>query len=216
MSDVSELVNRIDGALAAIKDRVKGRQQELLQDHLQRQQRLAEYEKAQARVVEIAKPRLEALARRAGDRATVTPSVSQTRRQATFEFRSPRAQITLTFSVTPDYPVQNVVVEYDLHVIPVLWNFTSHSEFSSPIGAFDADRLARWLDDRIVAFVELYIQIHEGELFDQAEFVEDPVANVKFPKLAAGATIEHAGKTYFFIDEKTKAEFARRERLAGA
>ena len=71
--------------------------------------------------------------------------------------------------------------------------------------------MTKWLDDRIVGFVELYIQIHEGEIFEKAEYVEDPVAKVKFPKFAAGATLEHGGQTYFFIDETTKAEFARQK-----
>ena len=65
-------------------------------------------------IVEIAKPRLEALAKRAGERAKVTPSLSQTRRSATFDFKSPKALMTLTFSVAPDQQVKNAVVEYDL------------------------------------------------------------------------------------------------------
>jgi hypothetical protein len=216
MSDLKDLEARIEGAFTTLKEKVKEQQEELLQDVLERQKRLKQYEKVQARVVEVAKPRLEALAKRAGTRATVTPSVSQSRRQVTFEFQSAKASITLTFSVTPDYPVKNVVVEYNLHVIPVLWKFESHAEFSAPIDAFDADGLARWLDDKIVGFVELYIQIHEGELYDKAEYVEDPVANVKFPRFAAGATLESGGKTYFFIDHRTKAEFARQKGLATA
>ncbi len=111
--------------------------------------------------MEIAKPRLEALAKRAGERASVTPSVSESRRSARFEFRSPKAYITLTFSVAPDRDIKNAVVECDLRIVPVLWKFDSHSEFSTPIGSFDSQGLTKWLDDRIIGFVELYIQIHE-------------------------------------------------------
>jgi hypothetical protein len=77
------------------------------------------------------------------------------------------------------------------------------------IDRIDVGGLTAWIDDRIMAFVDLYIQIHEGELFDKAQMVEDPVAMVSFPKFAAGATLDHGGKTHFFIDDKTKAEFAR-------
>jgi YHS domain-containing protein len=62
--------------------------------------------------------------------------------------------------------------------------------------------------------VELYIKINEGELYDKAEYVEDPVAKVKFPKFAAGATLEHGGQTYFFIDERTRQDFARQKGIA--
>ena len=214
MSDVNELLSRIDGAFAAVKEKAKQQQQHELQLHQARQGRLKEYEKVQPKIVAVAKPRLEALAKRAGERVSVTPSVSETRRSARFEFRSPTASITLTFSVAPDQEIQNAIVEYDLRIVPVLWKFEKHASFSTPIAKPDLGGLAKWLDDRIVSFVELYIQIHEGELFEKAEYVEDPVAKIKFPKFAAGATLEHGGQTHYFIDDTTKAEFAKQKGIA--
>ncbi len=209
MSDVSELKARVEKAFTDVRDKAKLQQQQMLQEHVERQELLKNYEKAQARVIAVARPRLEVLANRAGDRATVTPSVSHTRREARFEFRSPRAYITLTFSVVPDHPVKNVVVEYNLRIVPLLWQFNSHAEFISPIAALDEAGLGKWLDDRIVEFAELFIKIHEHEIYDKAEYVEDPIAKVKFPKFAAGATLEQGGQTYYFIDENTKREFAK-------
>jgi hypothetical protein len=204
----------MDKVLFRVKDKTKEEQQSRLKEHQDRQKLLVEYEKAQSKVIEIAKPRLEALAKKAGDRATVTPTVSQTRRAATFEFRSTKAYITLSFSVAPDAAVENVIVEQDLRIVPVLWKFDTHSEFTSRISPLDEAGLKKWLDDRIVAFVELYVQIHEGEILEKAEYVEDPVAKVRFPKFAAGATLEHGGQTHFFIDDKTRQEFAKQKGLA--
>src|SRR5262245_48394792 len=214
MSDVSELESRIEGAFSAVKDKTKQKQQEELQAVAERQKLLKDYEKAQAKIVEIAKPRLEALAKRAGERAKVSPSVSQTRRSATFEFKSPKAFITLAFSVVPDQHVKNAVVESELKIVPVLWKYDSHSEFRTPIAKPDTAGLTKWLDDRIVSFVELYIQIHEGEIVEKSEMVEDPIAKVKFPKFAARATLEQGGQTYYFIDEHTKSEFAKQKGTA--
>jgi YHS domain-containing protein len=39
--------------------------------------------------------------------------------------------------------------------------------------------------------------------------VEDPVAKVVFPKFAAAASLEHEGKTLYFIDEATLQEFEK-------
>lgn len=164
MSDVKDLIARIDGAFSTVKEKAKQQQQAELKELEERQKLLQEYEKAQAKVIEIAKPRLEALATRAGDRVKVTPSVSQTRRSATFEFKSSKAFITLSFSVSPDQAVKNAVIESELKVVPVLWKFDTHSEFRTPIAVVDSAGLTKWLDDRIVAFVELFIQIHENEI----------------------------------------------------
>jgi YHS domain-containing protein len=216
MSDINDLLTRIDGAITAVKTKAKKQQQELLKEHQDRQKLLKEYEKVQTKIVEIAKPRLEALAKRAAERVKVTPSTSESRRSARFEFRAPEGSITLTFSVAPDKDIKNAVIEYDLRIIPVLRKFNSHAEFSTPITAFNADATAKWLDDRIIEFVELFVEMHEGELYEKAEYVEDPIAKVKFPKFAAEATLEHNGQTYFFVDDKTKAEFVRQKGLAPA
>lgn len=211
MSDVTDFEARIDSAFAAMKEKAKLQQQQELKLHQERQRMLKDYEKVQATIVSACKPRLEALMKRAGERAAVTPSVSDTRRAARFEFKSPRAYITLTFSISPDRELKNAVIDYDLKIVPVLWKFESYSSFSTPVAAPDIPAVTRWLEDRILGFVELYIQIHEGELFEKAEYVEDPVAKVQFPKFAAGATFEHGGQTYYFIDGTTRAEFAKQK-----
>lgn len=214
MSDINALMARIDDAINAVKDKAKREQQEILQDYKERQKRLAQYEQAQAKVVDIARPRLEALANRAGERVAVTPSVSQTRRAAKLEFKSPVARVVLTFSVAPDRDVHNVVVDCDLSIVPVVVKYDSHAEFIMPIDRVDAEKLAAWLDDQILKFVEAFIRMHEQEVYASAEYVEDPVAKVKFPKFAAGATIEHKGQTYFFIDDQNKQDFARQQGIA--
>lgn len=216
MSDVNELVSRIDAAFTVVTDKLKAQQQQELKLAQERQKRFEEFAKTQAKIVEVAKPRLQALVKRAGERASVTPSVSETRRSARFEFKSPRAYIELTFSVAPDQALSNAVVDCDLRIVPVLWRFDSHAEFSTPIASPDLAGLTKWLDDRIVGFVELFVHIHEGEFYDKAEYVEDPVAKVKFPKFAAGATLDHGGQTHYFIDDKSKAEFARQKGIATA
>src|SRR5262245_58838208 len=133
MSDVNELVVRIEGAFTAVKSKVKQDQQRELQMYQERQKLLKDYEKAQARIVEIAKPRLEAFVKPAGQHVSVTPSVSDTRRSASFEFHSQKAHMTLTFAVAPDREIKNAVVEYDLKMVPILWKFDSHAEFKTPI-----------------------------------------------------------------------------------
>ena len=41
--------------------------------------------------------------------------------------------------------------------------------------------------------------------------VEDPIAKVKFPKFAAGATLEVRGKTHYFIDDLTRQQFQAKQ-----
>ena len=111
------------------------------------------------------------------------------------EFRSNQAFITLSFSVVPDAEIRNAVVEYDLDVSPVLTAYESHAEFRAPLGGLDRTALEAWLDRWIVKFVEFYISLHESEVYRRSEYVEDPVAHVRFPKFAAAATVRRPGSS---------------------
>jgi hypothetical protein len=214
MSETKDLEARMEAVVTAVKDKAKANQQAILHAHLERQKLLATYEKVQDRIVEVVKPKLETLAKRSGNRVHVTPSVSQYRRSAILEFRSPKAYITLTFSVGPDRDVKNAVVSCDLRVVPVLWTFDPSAEITTPVSSPDLAAVGKWVDDRIVSFVELFIEINEGEIVAKAETVEDPVAKVKFPIFAAGASLDHGGKTLYFIDATTKAEYAKQNNIS--
>jgi YHS domain-containing protein len=211
MSDTSDLAARIDGVISATKDKMKASQQELLQDYVDRQKRLDRYAEKLPRLLEVARPRLELLAKRFGERVEVTPQVSGNTRSVRFAFKSPLAHITMAISAYPDREAKNVAVEYDLQIIPVLMQFESHAEYSTPIDNPDTAGLGKWLDDRIVGFVDTFMKMHESEYYTKDQYVEDPVAKVRFPKFAAGATLEHNGQTYYFVDERTKQEFVQQK-----
>jgi YHS domain-containing protein len=46
------------------------------------------------------------------------------------------------------------------------------------------------------------------------DMVEDPIANIRFPKYAAGATLEWQGQTYYFVGEETRTEFMKQNKIA--
>jgi YHS domain-containing protein len=49
----------------------------------------------------------------------------------------------------------------------------------------------------------------ENEIYLADYMVEDPVVHVRFPKYAAGATLEQHGKTFYFVGEETRREFEK-------
>jgi YHS domain-containing protein len=44
--------------------------------------------------------------------------------------------------------------------------------------------------------------------------VEDPIAHVRFPKIAAATTLEWQGQKFYFIGEETRREFAKQNGIA--
>jgi len=51
--------------------------------------------------------------------------------------------------------------------------------------------------------------LHENEYYLKEQMVVDPVIGVRFPKFAAGATLEWQGKTYFFVSDESRREFQK-------
>lgn len=207
MPDVSTLLDRIDAEFSALDAKIKRAQGEKQQEHQDRQQRLALFEKELATLPDVWKPRLQALIQRFGDRAKVSPVVDSSSRSATLDFQSELAKIKLRLSAATDQDVRNLILLYDLEILPTLMQFDSHQQAQWPLNAIDRKAIGDWVDDRIVSFVKTYLSLHENEYYLKEHMVKDPVAGVRFPKFAAAATTEWGGKTYYFIGEDTRREF---------
>lgn len=210
MPNVEELLSRIDKEFAAVEERIKANQSQQLDAYRGRQERLAQFEQVLGRLPEVWKPRLEAFAKRFGDRVKVTPSAEPNRRAATYEFQTELAHVTLRLSATTDQDVRNLILNYDLNIMPMLMQYERHAELAVPLGAIDEEKITQWLDDRLVEFVQTYASLHENQYYLKDHLVEDPIARVQFPKFAAGATEEKDGKTYYFISDDTRKEFLRK------
>lgn len=210
MADVTVLASRIDAEFAAVEKQIKEFQSQQVQDYQGRQQRLELFTKACDQLRSAWQPRLEALAKKFGDKVLVTPTVTPTGREATFQFRSPLADIVLRFSASTDYEVRNLVLDYDLHILPVLLKFESHVRAEFPLEAIDADAVARWIEDRIVDFVKTFLSLNQNEHYLKPHMVVDPISGTRFPKYAAAAKLDWQGSTYYFIGEATRLEFAKK------
>lgn len=207
MADVSVLLGRIDAEFSALDDKIKRAQGEKQQEHKDRQQRLAAFEKELETLPDVWKPRLEALIKRFGDKAKVAPRLESTSRAVTINFQSELAKIRMQLSAATDQDIRNLILLYNLEILPTLMQFDSHQQGQWPLNAIDRKAIGDWVDDRIVSFVKTYLSLHENEYYLKEHMVQDPVAGVRFPKFAAAATLERGGKTYYFIGDDTRREF---------
>jgi hypothetical protein len=207
MAAGNSLAERIDAEIAAAFQRVEQLKTQKVEEFQGRQQRLEKFDQNLEELRDIWRPRLDALAKKFGERVNVQPAVEPGRRSAKFKFKSELASVELCFAVAPDSDIRNLVFTCDLQILPILMKFDSHDEISFPLDAVDKQALGHWLDDCIVSFVKTYLSLHENQYYLKGHMVEDPIARVKFPKYAAGATLEEGGKTVYFIDELTLREY---------
>jgi YHS domain-containing protein len=213
MPDINNLASRLDAEFSAVEAKVKSFQVEQVEAHKQRAKRLEQLGKVFDQLRDIWRPRLELLVKKFGDRVQTTPRIVQATREVIFNFQSRLARVRLKFSASTDRDVQKVILSYDLEIVPVLMRFKPHDEVEFPLNAVDKEAAAKWIDDRIVDFVQTYFSLGENEIYLKDQMVEDPIAHVRFPKEAAATTLEWQGKKFYFIGEETRREFAEQNKI---
>jgi YHS domain-containing protein len=211
MPDINSLASRIDAEFSAVEEKVKQFQVAQMEEHKQRQKRLEQLSKVFDQMRDLWRPRLELLVKKFGDRVQTTPRIVPSAREVTFDFQSRLAHVRLKFSASTDRDIQKVILSYDLEIIPVLMRFNPHAEVEFPLNAVDMEAAAKWIDDRIVDFVQTYFSMGENDIYLKDEMVEDPIAHVRFPRLAAATTLEWQGQKFYFIGEETRREFAKQQ-----
>jgi YHS domain-containing protein len=213
MADIKALINRVDQEIAAEVGRQKSGWAELQLANRERTLRLQRYETEAKHIIELVKPRLDAFLERFKVVVKAEPVVCENTRAVNLTFAATVAKVTLRFEVFPDRDVNHIRLECTREIIPVLVRNDEQPVLEFPLGGLRDDAVVEWFDDRIVAFVKAYIAVvrQDATLREQLkdDFVEDPVARIRFPKYLASATLERGGRTYYFVDEETRREFEK-------
>jgi YHS domain-containing protein len=213
MTDINALINRIDQEIAAEVGRQKTGWAEVVQANRERRLRLQRYETGANHIIELVKPRLDAFIERFKAVVRAEPMVREHTRAVNLTFAATVAKATLCFEVFPDQNVNHVRLECTQEIIPAVVRYDKQSVLEFPLDGVQDDAVVKWFDDRIVAFVKAYITLvrQDTALQEQLkeQFVEDPVARIRFPKYLASSTLERDGRTYYFVDEETRREFEK-------
>jgi hypothetical protein len=165
MPDINNLASRIDAEFAAVEKKVKRIQSEQVDQQKQRENRLEQLNQMFDQLQDIWRPRLELLVKKFGDRVQTTPRIVPSTREVTFEFQSRVARVRLKLSAFTDRDVQKVILNYNLEIIPVLMQFKNHDEIEFPLNAVDKEAVAKWIDDRLVDFVQTYFSMGESDIY---------------------------------------------------
>ena len=213
MSDINALIDRIDQEIAAEVSRQKAGWAQAAQANRERGLRLQRYDQEAQRLIELLKPRLDAFLERFKPVVQAEAMVREHTRAVNLTFAATVARATPLFAVFPDRDVNRLRLECTQEIIPTLVRYDKQSVLEFPLDGVKDDAVVQWLDDRIVAFVTAYIALvrQDAALQEQLkdQFVEDPVARIRFPKYLASSAVERDGRTYYFVDEETRREFER-------
>ena len=71
----------------------------------------------------------------------------------------------------------------------------------------DSAIVANWTEQRLLNFVELYLQLEHSDRYQQDTLVTDPVCGARIRKMMAGGKREYCGVNYYFCTESCQQIF---------
>jgi YHS domain-containing protein len=207
MADISAFLRRLDEQVAQARTKVEQKQTEIQQGYEERTERYRTFLRVMEDLRGVAQVRLEKLGEHCKFEAK--PSEDADGKSVLLNFQTPVARVRLRLSATHDMDIRNLVLTYDMEILPIFTKYNPHAELQIPLDKVDRAKVEAWLDDRLIEFAQTYVTIHFTDEYHQDHMVTDPVANVRFPQAFAQSKLERGGKTYYFISEQTRHEFQK-------
>lgn len=203
----ASLAQRIQMEFDARAQQKQATEQQRLKAEEDRKKGLEKFGQVCDELRSVWRPRLEEFAKQFGDKIKVTPTVSPSQREAKIVFLTNMATMTLTLSVTPSPDLSRLILEYDLLIIPIFFNYERHAKLEMPLDKVDKATLGKWIDDQLISCVKAYFSMQENEIYAQRAMVEDPVTKVKLLPEDAKGTLQHEGRTLYFSSEDSLRKF---------
>ena len=119
--------------------------------------------------------------------------------------------------ITRDAQCETLIVLSNFEILPIFFPFEGRARLTVPLGRVDDDRVAAWVEERLVSFVRTYLCVEAGDQYDTRCLATDPVCGMRINQLYAAGQSEFDGQTYYFCHEDCLEMFVRdpRQYLAG-
>lgn len=217
MSGINELKEMIRSEVVSARNRVHASQVETGEHFRQMQARYRAFLDVSHQIRDALRPRVEAFAEALPE---VTPIVS--RREfgpagrgfhAVFvSFTIPRSErcpatVDLRFGLEAGPAVENLVLSYDLEILPVFMEFERHDRTVLPLGESSVEQAVAWFDRKAITFTRTYLDMLFNPHYQQGTDVADVVLGMSFPRNFARGQTEHRGSTYYFFTEESREAF---------
>ncbi len=213
MADAAPLAQRIKAEFDSRTQRLKSAEQDRAKESEQHEKRLALFAKTCDDLKAVWGPRFEEFSKHFGEKVKVTPTVSPSQREAKIHFLTDLANVTLRLTVAPSPDVSKLVLDYDLLIIPIYFDYERHARIEMPLDKIDKAAIGKWIDDQLVSCVKAYLSIQDNEHYVKRALVEDPISKARFLKEDAKARLEHDGRTIYFSSEDSLRQYKQRHQI---
>lgn len=208
MADLVEFAKRIERQLARVNREphwTSDEAQRYMTDVAIRRQR---YEQLAARLSDsVIRPRLRMLA---SHFAHASPTNNEPPGRTSYWFgyceRFP-SSTNVAFAIEHDARFEKVSVRYEMYMVPTFIKFEEHDKLTMELDAVDDARVANWVEERLLEFLDIYLQIDRGSDDLEDDTATDPVCGMRISRSSAVASADYTGHLYHFCSVDCEAKF---------
>ncbi len=210
MNDLQSLDQQIRQRLKSVEEEERSEQIKLQAKMVDLEKRHTKFDKLADELMKtIINPRMEKLASFFDNAQLLDPNeigMHYCVCRFNHSFRYP-ASVKLSLSVTHDAEIENLLLVYDLDILPVFFKFKSHVQTALSIENPNKEEITNWIDEQILLFVDTYLRLEQTDQYQQNSLVTDPVCGMRFRKSIATAETKQSGHTYFFCSSDCYEKF---------
>ncbi len=113
----------------------------------------------------------------------------------------------VAFAIEHGVRFENVAICYEVSMSPLFIRFNEHDRMTLELDEISEDRVADWVEERLLEFLEAYLRIDRGGEDFEDESVTDPICGMRIQRAAAAASDSYCGHPYFFCSGDCLAKF---------
>lgn len=119
------------------------------------------------------------------------------------------ADTKVEIAVEHDERIENLVIHYELYIMPVFLKFDPHDKLTISLGGVDDQAVGEWVETKLLSFIDTYLRLDRGADDFEDEVVIDPVCGMRISRSSAGAEADFRGHPYYFCSEECRQRFAQ-------
>ncbi|MFI5456076.1 MAG: YHS domain-containing protein [Isosphaerales bacterium] len=211
MNELDDLDRRVREKLDSANEH-----KQLIQNHLQ--QRMAELDRRHQQFVliadrllrEVVRPRFETVVSHFENAEFLDPGQDVRRFNCWCRLKHCErfpATGELSLILSHDERIENLLVIYRLEILPIFFRFLGSDQEAFPLESVDEKRLAEWIDERLLGFVDTYLRLEQADQYQSENLVTDPVCGMRINKLYSPAPVEDRGRMFYFCTEGCRSKF---------
>ncbi len=112
------------------------------------------------------------------------------------------------FRVEHNEDVSRLILVFDSQILPVFVQFPRADELSFPLEEVDQQRVATWVETKLFAFLEAYLQLQWLDQYQRDNLATDPVCGMRISK-AQAFECQHEDNTYYFCAQQCVDRFRK-------